>query len=686
MSNDLALLPKQLFPSASPRLLTLHAAVASEIDPIDLYTIRDLTELSNRPHDEDLHALLLLMLLAMDEGSACIEFSQENLCRRLGDFIPAPQAAAWAAGIVTTTNRCPDLIGESAEDGKPLVFHRRDGRTYCYFQRYFKAERALEQGLHSHLAAIGRSAPPSGWETWIAEVDRCHATGQRSLPKLSPLQRAAVERALRQNLLIVSGGPGTGKTTIILAILRCLLRCGLAPERIALTASTGRAAQRMTETVLRGRDCLPLPAESSAAEDVLSLLAGKTIHHLLGYHPVRGTFRHGPRNPLPVDAVIIDEASMIGLALMAQLLHAVPPGAKLVLLGDKDQLPSVEAGAVLADLVPAPAAREPDPCPMPLFDRVDGPGLHAVSEACDLTDIVVVLDQNHRSDAKIQQIAQGINQQRLTILDDIQPFFLKRATGTLERGKDGAASSFAQSEEQGGCWLLEEAHHGLEAWQHILRLWVQRRYLDGAAGSKSYCELVAGCELDERDASLVERAPLLEGVFRLLESARILTLVREGPWGCVGINRFAARVMQPAFPALRSFFPGMPIVIMRNDPVRQLFNGDVGVVIAGRDRALHAVFRRSGGFASFPVQSLPLHEPAFALTVHKSQGAEYDHVLLALPSEGARRLLTKEMIYTAVTRARHTVVIAGAREMLGLAVQRRSARESGLGVRVVRKP
>lgn len=686
MTNDLALLPKQLFPAATPRVLALHAAAASEIDPIDLYTIRDLTELSNRPDDEELHVLLLLMLLAVGEGSACIEFSEENLCRRLADFIPEPEAAAWAAAIVTARDRHTELIGECAEDGKPLVFHERGGRTYCYFQRYFKDERSLEHALQSHLAAISRTSPLNGWEKSIAEVDGLEAADQHSLPTLSRLQRAAVERALKQNLVIVSGGPGTGKTTIILAILRCLLRCGLAPERIALAAPTGRAAQRMTETIRRGRGFLPLPAESSAAEDVLSLLAAKTIHHLLGYHPVRGTFRHGARNPLAVDAVIIDEASMIGLALMAQLLHAVPQGAKLVLLGDKDQLPSVDAGAVLADLVPAPAAAEPDPCPMPLFDRVGGPELPAVSEGCDLTDIVVVLDQNHRSDAKIQRIAQGINQQRLTILDDIEPFSVKRASGPLERGKDGQANSFAQTEGRGGCWLLEEAHHGPETWQHILRLWVQRRYLEGAAGAKSYSELIAECELDDGEASLADKAPVLEGVFRSLENGRILTLVREGPWGCVGINRFAARVMQPAFAAMRTSFPGMPILIMRNDPVRQLFNGDVGVVVAGRAGANKAVFRRWGGFASFPVESLPLHEPAFALTVHKSQGAEYDHVLLALPSEGARRLLTKEMIYTAATRARHTVVIAGSRKMLRLAVQRRIARESGLRLSIASKP
>lgn len=478
--------------------------------------------------------------------------------------------------------------------------------------------------------------------------------------KLNHSQQLAVGLALLQDFTIISGGPGTGKTSIVGALLRCLVRCGLPPEAIALAAPTGRAAQRLTEALRAGLNSLKQPSD---AERRLQDVTAHTLHHLLRYHPGRGTFAHHRENPLLADVVIVDEVSMVGIPLLAQLLQALRPPTKLILLGDKDQLPSVEAGAFLASLVPADSQASFNPDMRSqlarLLPNLDlAPDLFSWPVSSRLQDVLVVLEENYRSQRDIQKVAQAINDQQLAVVERLPQVNL-------------AALSFAKLEEAGGCRLLD-IRGSVPSWRAVLQRWADHYYL------QSFKNLLQSCLLGGAETT-AEETTLLDQLFDCLSRARILTLIREGPWGCVGINRFLEQQLRrPLDPGCRDWlFAGAPVLILRNDHGRQLFNGDVGLTLKSQ-HGYRVCFQRQGGYVSFPADALPPHELAFAQTVHKSQGSEYDQVMLVLPAEGGRRLLSKEMIYTGLTRARQLAVLCASPAMLRQAIARQIIRQAAL--------
>jgi len=421
-------------------------------------------------------------------------------------------------------------------------------------------------------------------------------------------QKIAVSTALRGRLTIISGGPGTGKTTTVVNLLACLLEAN--PEcRIALTAPTGKAAARMTEVIHQRAGHLPealrarLPTESS------------TIHRLLGSVGT-GEFRHHAGNPLPIDALVVDEASMLDLALAVHLIEAVPADARIILLGDKDQLSAVESGAVFAELSAERAA-----------------GLH---------DQVIELRRSYR-------------------------FAGGSAIGLLATDiKNGnSAAALARLGDRSLVWINE----------------------GGAVPSKESNRAIAdGYALYVESVSRHEADP--QAVTAAFARFRVLCALRDGPWGVNAINRevgthFRRTLKHPRDPGLRSeWYPGRPVMVLRNDPVLKLFNGDIGIVLADEDGELHVHFpAEAGAFRAIAPARLPEHETAFAMTVHKSQGSEFDEVLLVLPAEQSR-VLTRELLYTAVTRARERLTIVGNAGVVAAAVETATKRVSGLAARV----
>jgi exodeoxyribonuclease V alpha subunit len=406
-------------------------------------------------------------------------------------------------------------------------------------------------------------------------------------------------------------------------------------------------------------------------------LTAHTLHQLLGYQPRRGTFRHHAENPLPAEAVIVDEVSMVGLVMMTRLLEAIAPHTRLILLGDKDQLPAVEAGALLAQLMPADGR--------PRYSEELSCQLAALLPGCDpfpfdpphpLRDSLVVLEENYRSQQEIQTAAAAINSQEQDIMDRLPRFT------PLGRGTD--AHSFADLAQRGGCWWLDATESGVADWRRVLTHWAEHQFgisasQSTALPSEPYSELIACCRLSGSDKLSPEIATLLGQLFAILDRCRILTLLRDGPWGCVAVNRYLEQTLRPRLHSRGSggLFAGAPVLITRNDHARQLYNGDVGVALRSGG-GLRVVFARQDGYRSFPADALPTHELAFALTVHKSQGSEYDQVLLVLPPAGGRGLLTKELLYTGITRARHLAVVCGTREALGTAIGRKVEREAAL--------
>jgi exodeoxyribonuclease V alpha subunit len=667
---------RQLLSGRTRDLVRLYDEALEEggLVPTDFYTVHDLLDLSGCLDQEPLHALLLAMLLALDEGSLCVEASEDGLTRRLHDLVGQEEARSWARRILEALaeTACTALIGATAADGKPVLLYQGGQRRYLYFQKYFKQEESLAASLRARLAAGPSQALPGDLAEVLREVLVARPVYLRGQPvKLNQDQRVALAMSLLRRFLIISGGPGTGKTSVVFTLLRCLVRCGVSPQRIALAAPTGRAAQRLTDALRAGIHGL---CDGSADDASLEVLAANTLHRLLGYRPTLGTFRHHAENPLAADVVIVDEVSMVSLGLMAALLQAMTPETRLVLLGDKDQLPSVEAGALLAHLVPA-ADRSCIGEELWGQLRVLLPDLrHAPAAPPEpLQNVLVVLTENYRSGEELKAVARAVNRQDAMLVDKLPRLAPADAPRWL-----------AELEHQRGCRLLDLAADGLAGWRRVLAAWAEHHFQSVKHAGATYQELVSQCRgLADGDLP-PETREVLDNLFALLARARILTLLREGPWGNTGVNRLLEHQLRPRLDGSEfgGLFAGAPVLITRNDPGRELFNGDVGIVLRSATDGYRAVFPRASAYVSLPVDALPAHELAFALTVHKSQGSEYGQVLLTLPPEGGRRLLTKELIYTGVTRARETAIIAGTVPALQVALARRIERESALLARL----
>jgi exodeoxyribonuclease V alpha subunit len=672
---------KELFPKSSPELLRLLEGTAENAGLLrgDYFTIRDWLEIADYCDAEGLVALLLVMMLALEEGSLCVEATPEAVARRMADVVGADEATRWARRILDDmgVDCFPRLIGTTPADHRPVIIHTIGERRYLYFQKYLRAEldfnALIRQRLERPPPAVPANLAAALHDVLIA---RALVTGGRSL-QLDPDQLLAVGVAQLRNLAIISGGPGTGKTSIVLTLLRCLVRSGIRPDRIALAAPTGRAAQRLSDALHAGLDRCPRATENDSPDRRLRDLGAGTIHQLLAYRPSRNLFGRHAENPIPADVVIVDEVSMVGVVLMAQLMQALEPGARLVLLGDKDQLPSVEAGAVLAALVPEGRTTGFGPeLAAQLNDCFPALTIPTANSTQPLRDCVVLLQTNHRSQAQIRAAAQAINCRQGDIIDRL-PALISPSAGAPDVWWDRALSG-------GGCWLLEQTLGTPSELRGFLESWAEQVYFQSTAGGTSLANLARQALRSERRVRPEKKTSydddVLRRLFALLEQFRLLTLLREGPWGAVEINRFLDHVLRPRLdPEARgALFAGAPVLITRNDPVRQLHNGDVGVALRQRSGELCVLFARAGAWLELAPEALPAHELGLALTVHKSQGSEYGHVLVVLPPEGGRRLLTKELLYTAITRARQTAILCGTREVLRIAIGRQLNREAGV--------
>lgn len=466
-----------------------------------------------------------------------------------------------------------------------------------------------------------------GLERVVQDVESSPPTADGKPLRLAAGQRTAVREACRGRLTLISGEPGTGKTFIVVAILRALARLGVPLDRVVLAAPTGKAADRMRRSVERSLLSLVEPSfddRGLLGEGVES----RTLHRLLGYSPARATFRHHERNPLEHRVVIVDESSMIDVAMLDRLLRSLGADAQLVLLGDAEQLPSVDAGAVFRDLCTAlrPWGR------------------------------VVRLDESFRMDPRDPAGRHILTNARRVHSSSQKSLHGK--TGVRRRAD-------LESVERAG---VEHVDIDLNA---FLGWWDEGR--DGIERQRTWVRLEEGY----RDVDA------LTALFDRSEQSRILCLTRGRLTGVHAINQqfHAWRAESRARRNPPRFLPGEPVLVIRNDYERELFNGDQGLVLdveLERRARPCAVFRRADGFATYPLETVaPILELAHAVTVHKAQGSEFDRVAVVLPRDPIP-LLTREMLYTAITRARKSVIMVGPRTSLDYAVGRRIERSSGL--------
>jgi len=420
------------------------------------------------------------------------------------------------------------------------------------------------------------------------------------------LQELAIATALARRFVVISGGPGTGKTTTVLKILERML-AGVEGEhlRIALAAPTGKAAARLEESLRSG--------VGGAIHDRLPKSAS-TLHRLLGWRPDSVNFRHNAANPLPVDVVVVDEASMVPLTMMAKLFDALPGHARVILLGDRHQLASVEPGYVLSDI--ADAAGDP---------------------ASPLHGSLVTLQKNYRFGNK-----SGI----FELSGAVREGNADRAIAVLNAG---GAPDLSVSKTPSPSQLVEKLRPAI----------------------------LAGFS-----ACLRENDPA--AALKQFRKFRVLCALRSGPYGVENLNRRIAEILHgEGLVAGGRFYAGLPVLITQNDYELRLFNGDVGILFPdAADGALMAWFLdEEGGLRRVAPMRIPLWEPAFAMTVHKSQGSEYDDVLLVLPARESP-VITRELVYTGLTRARNKVEIWFQESPLREAVGRPLQRSSGLRERL----
>ena len=461
-------------------------------------------------------------------------------------------------------------------------------------------------------------------------------------------QRAAVAAAPGARLLVLTGGPGTGKTSTALRLLLVLLRhaaaCGL-PERpaIALAAPTGKAAQRLAQAIASGKQRLSEQLDPESAfrpllERIPHAQAG-TLHRLLGYRPAENTFARNAHDPLAADIVLIDEASMVDLALMRTLVVALRPGAALILLGDPGQLAAVEAGSVLSDVV---ASVPQNALPAALARRLAGvvpPPIVATQSTAPLAGSVITLTHGWRAKQGLQRSLAALREGDGRWLDEV---LLGRALDGFE-WHDTPDAAALRTRIAG--WIDMHA----DACAHLLR---------------------------------GENAPA--AALARLRGMQILCALREGAFGTRGINAAFEREIGRRFGCEtdRPWYPGRPVLILHNDYARDLYNGDLGIALDGPDglRVWFETGERDGsvGLRSFSPRALPQHETAWSITIHRSQGSEYGAVAVVLPPDPAHRILSRELLYTAVSRATHHVEIWSTPGSLRAAAARPIRRIGGL--------
>jgi exodeoxyribonuclease V alpha subunit len=645
--------------------------------------IEDIKALKNREAFQDIDLQFAAFIHALaDAGGAELFLAAalasyavrgSHVCVRLDSFAGRifPEYSADRFGFddyERITLRCPDIdawlavlrdsdcagVISAPEDYRrtPLIL---DEHNRLYLNRYWSYENELAQQIFARCTTAFE--PPEMPPGSICSISRLF---QHANPADIDWQQVAVFAAMRNPFSVITGGPGTGKTTVAAAIIALTLQ--LKPDsRISLCAPTGKAQARLREAVLGELDNLNCSVD---IKKMIAQLRAFTIHSLLKPLHNSPEFRHNAENPLGMDLIIVDEASMVSLPVMIRLFRAIPPQTRIILLGDKDQLASVESGAVLADICQAaqPGRFSPD------FAKgfaVTSQGLMPELPLCVrqtfLTDSAVELKVSHRFNDN-----EGIG-------------LLRNAVNRVETDADARqAWEVAQSNAAFGlktCPLPEAA-----ILEKALTTVLDTNNIpmeDGVMHSfRSYLSLLRDYESFEA----------LDKAYAIIGDFKILCAQRNGVYGVENINALVSGLLGLD----KIYSPGMPLMITRNDYTANLFNGDVGLVwntVNADGNPEPRVFFPNPAYAigepldkkyiSFSPVQLPEHEPVFAMTIHKSQGSGFRNILMIMPASDSA-VLTRELIYTGITRARKQVELWTHKDIFLKAVKRKTMRDSGL--------
>jgi exodeoxyribonuclease V alpha subunit len=634
-------------------------AEAEVLEAADVHVARTLGRLAGTPEGADADAVLLAVALtvrAVRLGSVVADLATLAGTVTVDaapagadggppvdlDELPWPDPGGWLEAVQGSTLVA---VGDDAPADRPL----RLVGTSLALDRYWRHERRIVADLTTRAAT-----EPAGVDLALLRdgLGRLFPGSPSSGPDL---QRVAAAAAVLRSCTVIAGGPGTGKTTTVARILALLHEQAAAegrPMRAALAAPTGKAAARLQEAVQD--QAAQLERDGSVPADVAAAVGATeaaTLHRLLGWNPGnRSRFRHDRSNQLPHQVVVVDETSMVSLSMMARLLEAVRPSARLVLVGDPQQLASVEAGAVLGDLVgPAAERLRMRPSARTQLEAVSGQVVDADDEdrPVSIGDGIVVLRHNHRFAGGIRDLAAAIQTGRD---DDV--------VQVLARGS------------------------------HDVR-WLP---VDVAETSAGEAAARTAAVTDVRDLVVEQAADVIAAAIEgraadalaSMRGVQLLCAHRRGPYGVATWRREIERRLAETVPgfAWQGWFAGRPLLITENDRQLGLYNGDTGVVVDD-DGTLRCAFERRGEVVHVSPSRLAAVETLYAMTIHKSQGSQFGQVVVVLPDE-ASPILTRELLYTAVTRAERGVTLVGTEAAVRAAVTRPVSRASGLGDRLWR--
>lgn len=567
-----------------------HLYEQGVLSALDLHLAKFLHQLVQPTHD---YVLLSVAVLsdAVAQGNICVDlshyakqnfpkFPQENVTP-----ISCPELTDW----LNTLKNCA-VVGRPGEF-KPLILDD----DHLYFYRYWQYEQHLAAQIRQHLQTV--------------PIDTAKlADGlQRLFAGTDPLQQLAARRAVEQGFCIISGGPGTGKTSTVVRILALLLEQN--PKlRIAVAAPTGKAAARLQEVMTQYKQTLNCDDAIKQAIPQHS----HTIHRLLGAYD-NSHFKFNADNPLPYDVIVVDEASMIDLALMTKLAKALTPSARWILLGDKDQLASVEAGTVLGDI-------------------------------CDALGAYTGMQQN------------------VVLLKNSYRFHEESGIGQL-------AAVVNAGDGHRAIQLIQQQKYSDILWHELDSLEMQQK------------QLVQHI-MQQLEPYFSSTQP--EQILRHFGQFRVLCAMRQGFYGVERINRLIEQELSARKRINLGYrwYHRCPIMITRNDYTLKLFNGDIGIILWNKNKELMTYFADSDGhIRTIAPQRLPAHETVYAMTIHKSQGSEFNNVLMLLPNQLVG-LLTRELIYTGLTRAKQRIAIWANSTVLAQAIQHKISRHSGLKKRL----
>ncbi|QYJ91684.1 exodeoxyribonuclease V subunit alpha [Shewanella halotolerans] len=644
---------------------------------------------------DDLFTLICALLSRqLSQQHTCLPLTQIDRNNPLHEQLPQCQLELTPQALAEQLTQYQAVSPADGELNTPLIL---DGDR-LYLQRYYQFETQVAERLTRLNQPIRVAAPDK-----VASILNILFAGQAEKPDW---QRVATATAFSQKLAVITGGPGTGKTTTVTKLL--LLLCLEQQLTIKLVAPTGKAAARLSESIKTSK--ARLAQELAPYGDELDLEQLKqvpeeaaTLHRLLGVIPGSHRFRHHKDNPLRLDLLILDEASMVDLPMMHKLLAALPEHARLILLGDQDQLASVEAGAVLADICAGLKQAEAQSigslnigsqnidnqqangwrmryskAKAALLSQLTNEDLSAfIDTRPALGDSLAMLMHSHRfkGDAGIGQLAGAVNRRDLAEILSV-----------WQKGYDELSWLEHQLTPQGNAGLTALMAQSVDKYRSYLTL-VNRLANKAPAGEvngqldeKLAAEAAQHLDLDEIANQIITR----------FNDFRILCAMRAGEYGVEGINGAVTQALKDAqlIQPSSEFYAGRPIIIQSNDYNLGLFNGDIGVILPGHgpSHRLMAYFvQADGSLLKVLPARLPSHETCYAMTVHKSQGSEFQQVAFVLPprpSVAQRQLLTKELVYTAITRAKGHFSCLGSQAVFEAACCQATLRASGLAHRL----